>query len=333
MTILLAILLAIPSLLLAAVLLACLFTAWTARKVETLLPPRGRCVDAAGMRLHVREFDGPPGAPTLLLVHGLGGQTGHFTYAVTDLLAGRYRIVAVDRPGNGHSSAGSADLADQAAALASVIVQLGLERPLVVGHSLGGAVALALALDHPQHVAGLALLAPLTHMQDAVPPVFKSLTIESRPLRTLLAWTFAIPASIRNSRTTLDQVFGPDAVPKDYAMRGAGLLGLRPKTFLAASADIQALPARLPAQQARYGSLRLPLRVLYGREDRILDWRAHGQALVDAVPGARLELIDGGHMLPVTHARACADLVDDVATAVVAAAVAEGGPALVRGGA
>lgn len=312
---------AIPALLvlaaLLATLLAFLFTAWTARKVEALLPPQGRCLDAAGMRLHVREFDGPPDAPALLLVHGLGGQTGHFTYALTNLLAGRYRIVAVDRPGNGHSSGGSADLADQAAALADVIGQLGLARPLVVGHSLGGAVALALALDHPQHVGGLALLAPLTHMQDAVPAVFKSLTIESSALRTFLAWTFAIPASIRNSRNTLDQVFGPDVVPGDYAMRGAGLLGLRPKTFLAASADVQALPARLPGQQARYATLRMPLRVLYGRQDRILDWRAHGQALADAVPGARLELIDGGHMLPVTHAQACASLVDAVAAACV----------------
>jgi pimeloyl-ACP methyl ester carboxylesterase len=211
--------------------------------------------------------------------------------------------------------------------LAALIERLGLQRPVVVGHSLGGAVALALALDHPQHVAGLALLAPLTHIQDTVPAVFKALTIESKALRTLLAWTLAIPASIRNSRATLDQVFGPDPVPADFGTRGGGLLGLRPKTFLAASDDLQALPARLPQQQARYGALRVPLHVLYGRADRILDWSVHGQALVDAVPGAGLTLIDGGHMLPVTHPQVCADVIDAVARAALVPAAAAGAAA------
>jgi pimeloyl-ACP methyl ester carboxylesterase len=308
-----------------AVLSAFLFTAWTARKVETLLPPRGRFVDVPGARLHVRESDtgaaATPGAPAVLLIHGLGGQTGHYTYGIAGLLAGG-RVVAVDRPGNGHSTGapdGAADLAVQAAAMAALIERLGLVRPLVVGHSLGGAVALALALDYPQHVAGLALLAPLTHMQDAPPPVFRSLTIASRRWRTLFAWTFAIPAAIRNSRATLDQVFGPEAVPQDYALRGGGLLGLRPKTFLAASADLQALPARLPQQQARYAALSVPLRVLYGKDDRILDWRRHGQALVDKVAGARLDLVDGGHMLPITNPAACADVIEAVLADVGAA--------------
>jgi pimeloyl-ACP methyl ester carboxylesterase len=299
----------------ALLLAACLFTAWTARKVDALLPPRGEFIDVAGTRLHVRAFDGPAGAPAVLLIHGLGGQVAHFTFAITALLAARYRVVAADRPGNGHSGPGDADLAAQARVLAGLIERLGLERPVVVGHSLGGAVALALALDHPQHVAGLALLAPLTHIQDTVPAVFKALTIESKALRTLLAWTLAIPASIRNSRATLDQVFGPDPVPADFGTRGGGLLGLRPKTFLAASDDLQALPARLPQQKARYGALRVPLQVLYGRADRILDWRVHGQPLVDAVPGAGLTLIDGGHMLSVTHPQACADIIDAVARA------------------
>jgi pimeloyl-ACP methyl ester carboxylesterase len=316
---------------LALLLAACLFTAWTARKVDALLPPRGEFIDVAGTRLHVRAFDGPAGgpagAPAVLLIHGLGGQVAHFTFAVTSLLAARYRVVAVDRPGNGHSGPGDADLAAQARVLAALIEQLGLQRPVVVGHSLGGAVALALALDHPQHVAGLALLAPLTHIQDTVPAVFKALTIESKALRTLLAWTLAIPASIRNSRATLDQVFGPDPVPADFGTRGGGLLGLRPKTFLAASDDLQALPARLPQQQARYGALRVPLHVLYGRADRILDWSVHGQALVDAVPGAGLTLIDGGHMLPVTHPQVCADVIDAVARAALVPAAAAGAAA------
>lgn len=298
-----------------AVAASWLFTFAIARKVGEALPPRGRFVDVAGTRLHVHESGE---GPALLMIHGLGGQLSHYTYGIAGRLAGRYRVVAVDRPGSGWSpalSGGEAGLPAQAAVLAALIERLGLGRPLVVGHSLGGAVALALALEHPDKVSGLALLAPLTHMRDDVPPVFKGLAIRSPLLRRLVAWTLAIPASIRKGGATLEQVFGPEPAPKDFGTRGGGLLSLRPSAFLAASADLQALPAHLPALQQGYGRLRVPVGILYGRDDRILDWRANGQALADKVAGARLELVDGGHMLPVTQPDTCAAFIDGMAQA------------------
>jgi pimeloyl-ACP methyl ester carboxylesterase len=291
-------------------LLTFLFTVYMARKVEALLPPQGRFVDVPGARLHVREFGASdPDAPAILLVHGLAGQLEHYTFGVTGRLPGRYRIVAVDRPGSGFSTRAPgtpADLGTQAAILAALIGQLKLEQPLVVGHSLGGALALALALDHPRHVGALALIAPLTHMQEQVPPVFEGLTILSPLWRNIVAWTLAIPASIKTSRATLEQVFGPEPVPHDFATRGGGLLSLRPGAFLSASDDLRSLPDCLPMQQTRYGELEIPVAILYGKDDRILDPRAHGQALADKVRGARLELIEGGHMLPVTNPEATA---------------------------
>jgi pimeloyl-ACP methyl ester carboxylesterase len=295
-----------------------LFTMYTARKVEALLPPKGRFVDVPGARLHLREFGEMRGEadadrPAVVMIHGLAGQLSHYTYGVAGKLAGRHRVVVVDRPGSGYSTraaAAPADLSAQAASIAALIRTLDVGPACVVGHSLGGAVALTLALEHPQQVAGLALLAPLTHVRDDVPPVFKGLTIESAFVRRLVAWTLAIPASIRNSAATLEQVFGPEAVPKDFATRGGGLLSLRPSVFLSASSDLQALPGRLPQIQALYHTLRLPVSVLFGKDDRILDWQANGQALVDKVPGARLELVEGGHMLPVTQVEVTAEFIE-----------------------
>jgi len=316
------ILLAIIGILAVILAMLVLFTWYTARKVESLLPPKGRFVDVPGTRLHVRDFgEEHPGRPAILMIHGLAGQLSHYTYGVAGKLAARHRVIVVDRPGSGYSTRAPetpADLSTQAAAMAALIRNLASGPCFVVGHSLGGAVALTLALEHPQQVAGLALLAPLTHIREDVPPVFKGLTIESPLKRKLVAWTLAIPASIKNSKATLDMVFGPEAVPKDFATKGGGLLGLRPSAFLSASSDLQALTERLPLVQARYGELRVPVSVLYGKDDRILDWKANGQALVDKVPGARLELVEGGHMLPITQVEGTAAFIEAAVEGLIA---------------
>jgi pimeloyl-ACP methyl ester carboxylesterase len=111
----------------------------------------------------------------------------------------------------------------------------------------------------------------------------------------------------------LRAVFAPEPVPPDFALNGGGLLSLRPSQFLAAAADLQALPDELPALGARYAGLRVPVAVLFGREDRILDWQRHGAGLAAAVPGAVLETVAGGHMLPVTQPEVAAAFIDAAA--------------------
>ncbi len=291
------------------------FTRRTARRIEAFMPPKGRFVDVPGARLHVRE-SGQPGAPAILLVHGLGGQSAHFDYGVADYLAQQHHVIAVDRPGAGYSERAEttpADVSTQAAALAALIERLGLERPTVAGHSLGGAVALTLALEHPDKVGALALVAPLTHVQDAPPAVFKALAIESPLVRKLFAWTLATPGAIAGSKKVLAAVFAPESAPRDFAVRGGGMLSLRPRQFLAASIDMQALPGHMPQVQARYGELSMPVSVLYGRDDAILDWQAQGQGLLDKVAHARLQLVGGGHMLPVTRPRLVAEFIEQSA--------------------
>jgi len=302
---------------LAALVLAGLagFTHRTARRIEAFMPAKGKFVDVPGARLHVRE-SGKASGPAILLVHGLGGQSAHFDYGVADYLAQRHRVVAVDRPGSGHSQrdpSTPADVSTQAAALAALIDKLALERPTVAGHSLGGAIALTLALEHPDKVGALALVAPLTHVQDSAPEVFRALAIASPWVRKLFAWTLATPGAIAGSKKVLAAVFAPESAPRDFAVKGGGMLSLRPRQFLAASSDMQALPGHMPGVQARYGELSVPVGVLYGREDAILDWKMQGQGLADKVAGARLQLVAGGHMLPVTQPQLVAEFIEQCA--------------------
>lgn len=276
-----------------------IFSLYIAHRVEQALPPQGRFINIGADRIHYVEYgNGPP----VVFVHGLSGQLRNFAYLHLNELAQTHRVILIDRPGSGHSTRGassSASIPAQARTVAMFIDAMGLNQPVLVGHSLGGAIALAVGLNHPDSVSRLALIAPLTHLVEAG-HAFGGLLIRSPLVRRIVAVTVAIPFAIKGSRSIMDIVSGPDSVPKDFAMKGGGLLGLRPRSFYAASSDLMAIADELPAMETRYASLRLPVDVLYGREDRILDWRSHGEALKAKLDRTNLRLVDGGHMLPVT---------------------------------
>jgi pimeloyl-ACP methyl ester carboxylesterase len=286
---------------------AVLFTALTARGVEKAVPPLGRFIDIDGAPLHYLDQGS---GPAIVMIHGLGSQMRNFTYALLAKMGGSFRIILLDRPGSGYSkrAAGtSARLSAQAQTIAKLIIALGLERPLIMGHSLGGAVALALALNHPDQVGGLAVESPI--------------------LRWLIAWTFATPASMRNGPVLIATVFGPDPVPQDFATKGGGLLSLRPCAFYGASSDLVAVRDDLPAMVSRYASLTIPVGVLAGTGDLILDYGAHAEALAKKVPGLDLELVEnGGHMIPLTAPERSARFIIRMARRVSAAKAAAPAP-------
>lgn len=289
------------------------FTAFIARSVERTDPPLGPWIDVDGNRLqYIDEGEGPP----IVMIHGLGGQLRHFTYGIVDRLKGDFRVIAFDRPGSGYSTrarGASARLRAQGDVIAHAIQRLGLKAPLVVGHSLGGGVALAIALDHPDCVGGLALLSPVAQAVSTPPSPFKGLVIRSPFVRWLMAWTVATPLGMREADDVLASVFKPDPVPSDFPVRGGGILGLRPSAFAYASADLMESNADFRAMIKRYAELNLPVSILYGREDNILDFRKHGVATSEAIPSAQLTLIDGGHMLPIVAAETAAAFIASAA--------------------
>ncbi|WP_201768390.1 alpha/beta fold hydrolase [Stutzerimonas azotifigens] len=284
------------------------YSAGRARRAEARVPVDGGFVEVDGARLHYLDLrpaaDAPARGPAIVMVHGLCGQLRNFTYSLAGELAQRHRVIVLDRPGSGYSSPAPGPfpgLYGQARLIARFIDALGLERPLLVGHSLGGAIVLALALDHPGCVGGLALIAPLTQPVLEPPKLLTQLAIASAPLRRLLAWTLAVPVGRLTQRRALRQAFAPAPVPADFAVRGGAELAMRPGNFFAASSDLCSAGVEMPLLAARYPSLTLPVEIIYGRGDRILDHRLHGERLLGRIPRLRLELVDGGHMLPVTH--------------------------------
>ena len=202
------------------------FSAWTARRVEAAVPPLGRFIDVDGTRLHYVDVGT---GPVIVLIHGLAGNMRNLTYDLLDLLKDEFRVVFVDRPGSGYSRrtrGASARLPAQAATIAAFLTALKLDRPMLVGHSLGGALSLSIALDHPAQVGGLALVAPATHPQATPPGPMAGLAITSPFVRHLVAWTLATPQSLRIGAKTIGRVFQPD--PRSVGLRHAGRWSARP---------------------------------------------------------------------------------------------------------
>ena len=281
---------------------ALFFSARTTRKVEALVPRDGRMIEVDGQQVHVAEEGaGPP----LLLIHGLGGQMRNFGRDLIDDLARDYRVIRVDRPGSGYSpraASTSADLRTPANVIVGLIEKLELEKPWLVGHSLGGALALTVAVLYADKVGGLLLIAPASQPEAAVAKAFKGLMVPPQ-LRGLIAHSIAVPMALLRSKAVIREVFRPEPVPKDFAVAGGGALGLRPSAFIGASADLAEAEAGLEDVLAGYGALNLPTHILFARGDALLDYRLHGEVTARAIPGAQLTLVEGGHMLPFTRPR------------------------------
>src|SRR5262249_55975939 len=214
----------------------------------------------------------------------------NFTHSLLGKLKRDFRVVVLDRPGSGYSTrpaGASATISAQALTISRFCQEVKLGGPLIVGHSLRRAIAPALAFDHPEQVAGLALLAPSTHRPQRVPPPFDGMAIASPLLRRLIAWTLATPLSIMNRERALATLFGPQPVAPDFALKGGGLLTLRPCSFVGASADLIAAH-ELGEMPARYKDLTVPVGILYGTGDRILDPGLHGKGLAAKVAGGGL---------------------------------------------
>lgn len=291
---------------------AAFYTARMARKAEAAVPMDGELVDVGHTRLHVTDTG--RGQP-LLLIHGLAGQMRNFAASLEQDLARDYRVIKVDRPGSGYSPRlpdGRAHLGAQADAIAALIDSLGLERPVLVGHSLGGALSLAVAIRHPDKVGALALIAPATQPVEAVPTVFKGLVLPPA-LLPLVAWTLATPLGVAGKDKALKQVFAPEPVPDNFLVDGGGMLGFRPGNFQGAAADLADALGEAAELVAAYPRLNLPVGILYGRGDHLLDYRVHGERSAAQIPGAQLTLTEGGHMLPFTQPETTARFIRGVA--------------------
>jgi pimeloyl-ACP methyl ester carboxylesterase len=273
--------------------------------------PPGEFVTASGVPVHyVRRGDGPP----VVYIHGAKGSVYDFVLSIGDRLAQSYTTVAFDRPGSGFSGRSARDGGSpqaQAAVLRAAAAGLGLERPLVIGHSFGAAVALAWALDAPGEVAAVVTLGGYVLPLGGPPPWVVAL-MRSRT-------TMRVTGRLGRSRlgrplvdSALRRAFFPGRPPEDYA-RIAPALALDEARLIHDGEDRQSAEAGLRALQARYEYLDVPVVVVVGAQDRMVP-PSTSEKLKSLLPRAEIvRLPASGHMPQFTEPDAVLAAVDRAA--------------------
>ncbi|WP_233192696.1 alpha/beta fold hydrolase [Acidimangrovimonas sediminis] len=274
-------------------------------RAEAESPPRGMLIKARGdfgaVTIHA-EIAGE--GPDLILIHGASGNAREFTFRLTDRLKSRYRVIAFDRPGLGWSgdmgAAGNSPQG-QVAALRAAAARLGVHRPVVLGQSYGGAVAMAWALAAPEEVAALVIVSGATH------PWHGGLGLWYRLMRSWTGRNVVVPivtawAGRRRAKRVIEAIFAPQKMPRGYLDHiGIGLI-LRRETLRINARQVNALLRHVTDLAPRYARLKMPIEIVHGTADSIVPIGIHAERMVRQVPGANLTRLEGvGHMPHHTH--------------------------------
>ncbi|WP_299140920.1 alpha/beta hydrolase [uncultured Tateyamaria sp.] len=284
-------------------------------------PPTGQIIDVNGVDVHAVQIGA---GPDLVLIHGASGNTRDFTFAFADSVSDRYRVTILDRPGLGwteqmsdtHKAAWSTAHADpraQARLLKQATDQLGVVQPIVLGHSFGGVVALAWALEFDD-LAGVVSVAGVAN-----------------PWPGDLGWTYTVNGSAWGGALVVPvlsafvpqsyvdgavaSIFAPQVAPEGYVDHVGPALILRRGSMRANARQVNWLRPHVVEMSAQYGSIDVPVEVVHGDADTIVPLDVHSAKLPDQIEGANVTVLQGvGHMPQHTHPEAVIAAIDRVAT-------------------
>lgn len=268
--------------------------------IQGAFPPRGRTVDVAGARLHVVEL-GPRDAagPPVVLLHGASSNL-RAMQPLGERIAKTRRVILIDRPGHGWST--RARVADSTPAIqgrmiVEALTRLGIDQVIVVAHSWAGALALRIALDHPDRVAGLVLLAPVAYPWRGGAGRYNDV-ISTPLIGPLLAHTITLPLGYLVTPSGARGVFAPQSMPDDFVRDSETLLLLRPREFIANARDLVTLKAAVVEQAPRYAEIKAPVTIISGDVDKTVSTGIHSRPLAATAPNAKLIVLPGvGHMV------------------------------------
>ena len=269
-----------------ALFVSAVVAACAATDVSGLPPlPPGRTVIAGGEELFVRQTGS---GPDVVLLHGLADSSLGWQFVEGPLIDAGYRVTVWDALGSGRSAKptdGDYSLDAHVDRLAAVLDTVGVERAIVIGHSLGGTTALRFAHRHPERAAALCLIDPAAYRDGAIRRRWLwNVPLLAECVLGLLSTEMVVEIALAQNFTDLDRV--PDELRRLF------LREARREGAIAAliAQQRQVIPDDADAWEAGHRTIRAPTLVLFGEQDAIVPF-AQGCRLVRDVPGTKLVLL------------------------------------------
>jgi pimeloyl-ACP methyl ester carboxylesterase len=275
--------------------------------VESILRS-GQFVSVDGLNLHyVSAGSGRP----VVLIHGNPGSHQDYTMAVLEKLSRSFHVVAFDRPGHGRSERHDSvetTVEVQARLIRDALRKLSIHKPVLVGHSWGGSLVLAAAVAYENELSGIVLLAPAAYPTVSIewwsllphlPVVGKFVVHRLTPLigRAIV-------------KESLKKAYHPQAVQQDYAQQSAETW-TRPEQVRACAFDERTLRSSLKILSPRYSDIQLPIVIVTGSADLLLEPQQHAYRLHKAIKGSELVVLAlTGHQLPQTRPDSVIDAIE-----------------------
>lgn len=302
----------IRRILLAAIIVVVVLN-WTWGKLpaEPPAPAGSKYAQVGDTKIHYIEKPGRE--PAVVMVHGLPGTWADWD-AVTKALPGQ-RTIAIDRPGFGYSSGGYVAFDEQVKAINVFTKQLKLDRPVIAGHSYGGALAFAYADAYPRQTRGIVAVDPAVVSSDisALEQIQAQLVgfLQLPIIEPISNATFSQAMRTAAANRGDEEAFAPDPVDAGHKQRLLEL-NMKKEDLKAFSKEIPAFGSVADQLAARYASITTPTWIVQGKDDKLVS-TPEVQRVARVIPNARLKLVSGGHMATYTHP-------DAVAAAIAAAA-------------
>lgn len=287
-----------------------------AAAAERRNPPKGKFVEVDGVRLHyVEQGRGEP----LVLLHGNGSMIQDFASSgLIETASKRYHVIAFDRPGYGHSERPRSTIwtaEAQAELIEAALIKIGISQAIVLGHSWGCSVAVALALRSPNLVGSLVLASGyyfpsvradvVTMSGPAIPGLGDAIRYTLSPLLARIMW----PLLTR-------KIFGPASVPERFADGFPKEMTFRPSQIRASAAESALMVPGAFAAHGHYGELKMPVVILAGEDDRLIDIDEQSARLHSELPNSTIRRVRGaGHMVHQTAPDAVMAAIEQAALA------------------
>ncbi len=282
--------------------------------IEARFPPKADFITVDGVRLHVRQT-GPGDGPATLVLHGAASNLEEPHLALAETFASE-RVIWLDRPGLGWSERpdGAWSPEREARLIARLLETLEVGPVTVIGHSWGGAIALRLAMDHPDRVDSVVLVAPALSAWIGDAAWFNAASFW--PILGPVIMHVIVPLiGEGQARSGAVTAFHPEPLPDNYVEDSALPLLLRPSTWRANARDMMEVNRHLEVQEDRYEVTHQPTAIINARADTVLWAHRHGGMVSQRMPRASLHWVSGaGHNLHHHHPAIILEAVHNVRT-------------------